>query len=114
MKKVSNILLIYAIVIPVVLLFWPFAKWNDAMSLILRVISSIAVQILFCRVGRWNAIKIIPTVLTGACAAWGTYLYITSPHWVNATFWGSLVADYISPFICCIVVFVAWIWIKKK
>lgn len=30
MKRVVNILLTVAIVVPVVLLFWPFVTWNNA------------------------------------------------------------------------------------
>ena len=114
MKKTINALLVVAVIVPVVLLFWPFARWNDAMSLILRVIPSLAVQILLFRVGKWNIVKALPVLLTGAEAAWGTYLYFTSPHWSNATFWGSLIADYVSPFICCIVVLAAFGLAKEK
>ena len=113
MKKSANLLLVVAIVIPIVLLFWPFARWNDTISLILRVIPSLAAQALLCRIGRRNIVKAIPAVLTGAFAAWGAYLYFTSPHWINATFWGSLIADYVSPFICCILVLIACLLIKK-
>lgn len=114
MKKTINTLLIVAVIVPVVLLFWPFARWNDAMSLILRVIPSLAVQVLLFRVGKWNIVKALPVLLTGAEAAWGTYLYFTSPHWSNATFWGSLIADYVSPFISCLVALIACLLIKKK
>ena len=114
MKKTMNGWLTTAVVVPVVLLFWPFAMWNDAMSLILRVIPSLAAQALFCRIGTWNIARGIPAVLTGAFAAWGTYLYFTSPHWSNATFWGSLIADYVSPFICCIIVLLVYLFIHKR
>ena len=40
MKKTINILLVVAVIVPVVLLFWPFAMWDDVMSVILRVIPS--------------------------------------------------------------------------
>lgn len=83
MKRVVNILLTVAIVVPVVLLFWPFAAWNDAMSLILRVIPSVAGQVLLYRICNLNVVKVLPALLTGAFAAWGTYLYFTSPHWSN-------------------------------
>ena len=113
MKKTTNIILILAVVVPVALLFWPFATWNAAMSLILRVIPSLAVQVLLCRLGRWNIIKAMPALLTGVFAAWGTYLYFTSPHWSNATV-GDLLADYVSPFICCIVALIVCLLIKKN
>ena len=114
MKKTITILLVVAVIVPVVLLFWPFAMWNDVMSIILRIIPSLAVQVLLFRVGKWSVVKAFPILITGAFAAWGTYLYFTSPHWSNATFWGSLIADYVSPFISCLVVLLACLLIKKK
>ena len=114
MKKTINTLLIVAVIVPAALLFWPFARWNNAMSLILRVILSLAAQVLLFRVGKRNIVKALPVLLTGVEAAWGTYLYFTSPHWSNATFWGSLIADYVSPFISCIIALIACLLIKKK
>ena len=114
MRKTINGFLTAAVIVPVVLLFWPYAWWNDAMSLILRVIPSFAAQALFCRNGAWPIIKGIPTMLTGTFAARGTYLYFTSSHWSNATFWGSLMADYVSPFICCIIVMIVYLFIHKR
>ena len=113
MKKTTNILLVFAVIIPLVLLFWPFAEWNDAMSVILRIIPSVAVQVLLCRICKSNIVKAVPALLTGAFAAWGTYLFFTSPHWSNATV-GGLIADYVSPFICCIVVLITYLLAKKK
>ena len=113
MKRVVNILLTVAIVVPVVLLFWPFVTWNNAMSVILRIIPSLAVQVLLCKIGRVSVVKALPTLFTGAFAAWGTYLYFTSPHWNNATIWDLLV-DYASPFICCVLALIACVLIQKK
>ena len=113
MKKTTNLLLVIAIIIPVVLLFWPFAQWNNVMSVILRVIPSLAVQVLLCRIGKQSLVKAIPALLTGVWALWGTYLYFTSPHWSNATFF-DLIADYVSPFICCAAVLIVFSMIKKK
>ena len=112
-KKTTNILLVAAVILPIVLLFWPFAEWNNVMAIILRMIPSLAVQALLCRVGKVNIVKAIPALLTGAFAAWGTYLFFTSPHWSNATV-GDLIADYVSPFISCLVALVACLMIKKK
>ena len=112
MKKTINILLVVAVFVPLVLLFWPFAEWNDAMSVILRIVPTVAVQVLLYRICELNLVKAIPTFLTGVFAAWGTYLFFTSPHWSNATA-GDLIADYVSPFACCIVVLVACLLIKK-
>ena len=112
--KTVNSWLVVAIIVPVVLLFWPFAMWNDTMNVVLRVIPSLAAQVLLCRVGRWNCVKVIPAVLTGAFAAWGTYLYCTSPHWSNATFWGGLIADYVSPFISCGIILIVYLLLGKR
>lgn len=114
MKNTINALLAVAVIIPIVLLMWPFAMWNDVMAVILRVIPSFAGQVLLLRVGKWNIVKTLPVLLTGVLAAWGNYLYFTSPHWINATFWGSLIADYTSPFISCMVALAICILAKKK
>lgn len=113
MKKTTNRLLIMATIIPIVLLFWPFAQWNTVMAVILRIIPSLALQALLCRIGKTNIIKAIPALLTGAFAAWGTYLYFTSSHWSNATV-GGLIGDYVSPFICCILILITCILVKKQ
>ena len=114
MKKLINILLVVGVIVPVVLLFWPFAMWNDVTSLILRVIPSVAVQLLFCRMFKSNIVKTLPALLTGVFAVWGTYLFFTSPHWSNATFWDSLIVDYVSPFISCLIALITCLLIKKK
>ena len=113
MKKVINTLLIFAVIIPLVLLSWPFAGWHGIMALILRIIPAIAVQALLCRICKSNIVRAIPSLLTGAFAAWGTYLLFTSPHWSNATA-GDLIVDYISPFIGCIIVLLTCLLTKKK
>ena len=113
MKKTTNILLVFAVIIPLVLLLWPFAEWNDAMSVILRIIPSVAVQVLLCRICKSNIVKAVPALLTGTFAAWGTYLFFTSPHWSNATV-GGLIADYVSPFICCVIFLITYLLAKKK
>jgi len=113
MKKVINTLLVFSVIIPIVLLFWPFAEWHGIMALILRIIPAIAMQALVCRVCRSNIVKAIPTVLTGAFAAWGAYLFFTSPHWNNATV-GLLIADNVSPFIGCIAVLLACLLAEQK
>ena len=112
MKKTTNILLVFAVIIPLVLLFWPFAEWNDAMSVILRIIPSVAVQVLLYRNCKSNIVRAIPALLTGAFAVWGAYLFFTSPHWSNATA-GDLIADYVSPFVACIIVLLGC-WLAKK
>ena len=113
MNKTINNFLVFTFIIPIILLLWPFAMWNDTMLLILRIIPALAIQILLCRIGRYIGVKVIPVLLTGVLAIWGTYLYFTSPHWDNATF-GSLIADYVSPLICCFTVFCISIITKNK
>ena len=103
-KKTLNILLLIGFIIPMPLLFWPFAQWGDTMVLILRVVPALSVQALLYRVGKYNIIKAIPLIMTGLFSLWGTYLYFTSPHWVNATF-GGMIADYVSPFISSAIVY---------
>lgn len=85
MKKMINELLVVAVIVPCVLLFWPFVRWSDAMSLILRVIPSLAVQILLYRNGKRSIVKILPTLLSGAFATWGIFLFSFSSHWGDAT-----------------------------
>ena len=101
MKKLSNSLLVLAVIISLVLLFWPFAEWDGGMDLILRVLPAFGVQMLLCGGCKSNFVKAIPVLLTGALTAWGTYLFFTSPHWRDATV-GDLMGDYISPFFGCI------------
>ena len=113
MKKAINTLLIFAVIIPLVLLFWPFLTWHGIMALILRIVPAIAMQALVCRVCKSNIVRAIPALLTGAFAAWGIYLFFTSPHWINATV-GGLIADNISPFIGCIAVLLACLLTEKK
>ena len=112
MKKTIDILLLVSVIVPVILLFWPFVMWNGAISLIFRVIPSISIQVLLFRVGKNNVVKIIPTLLTGAFALWGTYLYFTSEHWINVFVW-DFIADYLSPFICCLIVSIIGVFSKK-
>jgi len=100
MKKTTDILLILAVVVPLVLLFWPFAQWSGMMALALRVVPALCLQVLLCRVGKYEVVKVLPLVLTGLLALWGTYLYCTSPSWVNAEL-SDLLADYCSPFLGC-------------
>lgn len=113
MKKMINVILVVAVLVPVVLLFWPFVSWNDVMSLILRVIPCLALQILTYGVGKRNIVKALPTVISGGFAAWGVFLFSFSSHWSDATL-GALIADYVSPFIACAIALIACVLIKKK
>ena len=113
MKKETNILLVFAVILPLALLFWPFATWHGIMALILRMIPAIAVQALVCRICKSSIVRAIPALLTGALAVWGTYLFFTSPHWSSATA-GDLIGDYVSPFLGCIAVLLTCLLTKKK
>ena len=113
MKNGWNILLLAAVILPLVLLLWPFAQWGGAASLLLRVIPALAGQTLLCRVGKSGMVRLLPLLLTGAAAVWGTYLFFTSAHWVNAE-WSDLLADYVSPFMGCVFVFVLFARRKKE
>ena len=106
----KNSLLIVGTVLPLVLLFWPFAQWGGSMSLLLRMLPAFSLQLLLCRFGRCKALSLL---LTGMLALWGTYLFCTSPSWVYATL-GGLIADYISPFLACAAAYVLSIFKKSK
>lgn len=115
MKKVIvNVLLVLGMIVPVVMLFWPFVSWGDTMSLILRIISSLSAQLLFCRVAKHRAVEAIPFLLTGAFALWATDLYMTSPSWSNTSFWKDYVADCLSPFLCCFVVYLMSVFLVER
>lgn len=60
-----------------------------------------------------NILKVIPALVTGVFAVWGTYVYFTSPYWSDATL-GDLIADYVSPFVCCIGVLIVCRLIKSQ
>lgn len=93
--------LIVGTILPLVLLFWPFAQWNNAMSFLLRVVPAFSLQLLLCR---YRLFKILPLLATGAAALWGIWLFHTSSAWMHATL-GGLIADYISPFLACIMAY---------
>ena len=115
MKKVIvNILLVLGVIVPVTMLFWPFVSWGDAMSLILRIIPSLSVQLLFCRLAKHRAVEAIPFLLTGAFALWATDLYMTSPSWSGTSFWKDYIADCVSPFLCCLMVYMVSIFQKER
>lgn len=115
MKKIIlNILLLIGVIVPVTMLFWPSVSWGTAMSLVLRIIPSVSAQILFCRIAKHRAVKAIPFLLTGAFALWTTDLYLTSPAWDRASFWKDYVADCLSPFLCCFVVYLASVFLEER
>lgn len=113
MKKTTDILLILAVIVPLVLLFWPFATWHGAAALVLRLVPAFAAQLLLCRVSKSKLLRALPLVVTFAMAAWGTYLFFTSEHWINATAW-DLLADYASPFFGCVLALIVCAVTGKK
>ena len=113
-KGIVNVLLVLGVILPVTMLFWPFVSWGDAMSLILRIIPSLSVQILFCRLAKHRAVEAIPFLLTGAFALWATDLYMTPPSWSGASFWKDYIADCVSPFLCCLMVYMVSIFQKER
>lgn len=113
-KPIVNVLLVLGVIVPVVMLFWPFVSWGDAMSLFLRILPSLSVQILFCRLAKQKAIEAIPFLLTGAFALWATDLYMMSPSWSNTSFWKDYVADCLSPFLCCLVVYLVSVFLVER
>ena len=112
-RRKCNRLLAGGTVLPLVMLFWPFAQWGTGMNLVLRVIPSASLQMIFCKTVRCHVVKLLPVVCAGLFAAWGMYLYFTSPHWSHATV-GGLLVDYISPFISCAAAYGIWHLRRKK
>ena len=115
MKNINK-WLVYAIVIPLVILFWPmpYKPWNDFVDWILFALPTTAAQILFCRVGKRKAVKVIPAVLTGMWAAWGIYLVCWHPvsNSIGRRLY-ELLRVSVSPFLCCLVV-LAVFRLRKK
>lgn len=109
MKTAVKYSLAVGVLLPLVMLLWPFAMWGSAASLVLRVIAAFCGQILFCICRLPKGVKLLPFVGTLVMAFWGTWLYITSPHWINAEL-GDLLADYVSPAISCAVALAVMKW----
>ncbi|MBQ8799950.1 MAG: hypothetical protein IJZ55_10335 [Lachnospiraceae bacterium] len=113
-KYIVNILLLMGTLVPLILLFWPFISWGDAMSIILRIIPSICAQMLFCRVAKHRGGQAIPFLLTAAFAILMTDAYISSPAWNKASFWVAYVGEGMSPFLCCLVVYLTSVFLKER
>ena len=112
-NKTVNSILLAGFFIPLILIFWPFAQWNETLNLILRIIPAISVQHLVCRSIKNEFMKAVPVAFSAAIALWGTYLFFTSDHWVNATA-ADLIADYVSMFICCATVYIVYKMKEKR
>ena len=85
-----------------VLLMQGFAlpSTGAALNFLLRLVAAASAQMLFCINMRHPWLRMIPIVLTAACAMWGGWLFLTSDSWVNATVWDYF-ADYCTPAIGC-------------
>ena len=108
-----NMILAVSTVLPLVLLFWPFAQWGNAMSVLLRVIPAFSLQLLLCGMHKYRRIKFLPLLATGAASLWGIWLFHTSADWMHATL-GGLIADYISPFLACTAAYILFVFQKSK
>lgn len=114
MKKPVNILLIIAIIVPNLL--WPFtlSSWNFIRNLILHAVPALAAQILLCRTAERNFIKAIPAFVTGSTAAKILYIYLINPAYrINPESLEGVIANYLIPFLCCILVLVIFRLGKK-
>ena len=90
------------IVLPLILRFWPmpYNMWLPLVSALLCTIPAMSAQILFCGFRKAAWLQVVPLVLTGLLAGWATVLYFTSAM--------DLFADYVSPFIGCMIVWEIW------
>ena len=86
MKSRWNTWLLLGTIVPLVLHFWPFAYWSGTTLVILRIIPALCAQALLCRIEKHAMLKVLPLIITGALAAWGSYLYFTSPRLPYAAF----------------------------
>ena len=94
------------VILPLALLFWPFASWNGIPALLLRAVPAAVLQHLFCRRARRPWLEAAPLLAASALALWGIFLFFTSAHWANATAWG-LILDYCTPALATAAV---WLW----
>lgn len=111
-RRIWNIPLLFGFLIPMVMLFWPFAYWGSTASLVLRILPAACIQLLFCRSAETKLMRLLPLLLTAAGALWGLYLFFTSPDW-SCTF-GQYLADYASPAISCGVAYLTDSFFRRK
>ena len=99
-NRILKILLAAGVIVPLVLLLWPFAQWDGVMAVVLRILPAFCGQALLCGMGKHRWLKAVLPVLTGLLFLWGVYLFFASPHWSDATV-GGLLADYAAPLMGC-------------
>ena len=103
-QTVINKLLVAGTVIPLVMLFWPFAQYGTAAGIALRFAAAFCLQLLFCRIKAHRIVAAIPMAVALAIALWGGYLFLTSESWINATL-GGYIADYVTMLFGCVAAF---------
>ena len=94
------------VILPLALLFWPFASWYGLPALLLRVIPAAVLQHLFCRRANRPWVEAAPLLAASALALWGILLFFTAPHWAGAEL-VDLIADYCTPALAAAPV---WLW----
>ncbi len=74
---------------------------NGHIMLILLSIIGGSIQTIFFSIFDKKFPKIIPLLISAAIAVWGTYCFIFSDSWINATL-SDLLFDYYSPMFGCL------------
>ena len=112
-KSTIHIFCGIGVILPLILLFWPmpYIMWLPSVSLLLCMIPAISAQVLFCGFRKaW--LQIVPLVLNGFLAGWGTFCYFTSEWWGDDAIM-ELLVYYVSPFIGCVIVWgIRLVWKK--
>lgn len=98
-RRIWNIPLLFGFLVPIVMLFWPFAYWGSTASLVLRIIPAVCIQLLFCRCAQTKFLKRLPLLLTMAGALWGLFLFLSSSDRTCTLL--EYAADYASPAVSC-------------
>lgn len=111
-NTIINTLLSLCFIIAIIVHFWPLAYWNTTTLILLRIISAVSIQTLFCRLNSTKWLKLIPIGFTSLFAVWCTHLYITSPAWHSTTL-SDLLLKHISPAIGCIIVCILHFLFRK-
>ena len=99
-------------VLPLIVLLWPFMVCDPFWSTLLRVVSAISGQLLFYSIAKCRWVGLLPMILTAGLAGWGIFLYCTSEVWKDAALSG-LLMDYVSPLLGCIAAWIGFTFIKK-
>ncbi|MBR5251356.1 MAG: hypothetical protein IKV52_00850 [Oscillospiraceae bacterium] len=100
-QSVINKLLVAGTVIPIVMLFWPFAQYGTVAGIMLRFVAAFCLQAFFCRIKVHRIVAAIPMTVALVIALWGGYLLLTSESWINATL-GGYIADYVTMLFGCV------------